>query len=1386
MNKRSLFAVFAAATLAANAQKENVPVATGQFSPEWESLNAWECPGWFKDAKFGIWAHWGPQCQAEDGDWYGRFMYYDGTSQNTWHFDHFGDPAEFGLKDLCNAWKAENWDPESLINLYKSVGARYFMALGNHHDNFDNWNSPYQEWNSVNVGPKKDLIKGWGDACKKAGLPLGVSIHASHTWTWLEPSQNYDGNLTKEDGYTLNEDGSEKWWKGMDPQELYAQQHEHSTGWESSGTIHSQWDWGNGASLPSEAYKTKFQNRVLELINDYNPDMLYFDDTAMPFYGCDDAIGQNILAHYYNHSAKQNGGTPNVVVTGKQLTDSDKKHMLWDVERGIPDRIQDEYWQTCTCIGDWHYSQSTYNNNGYKSAKQVVNMLVDIVSKNGNLLLSIPVKGDGTIDDKEVAILNEIKAWMDVNSSSIYGTRPWKTFGEGPLAEASHALSAQGFNEGNNYSSSDVAYCQRNDTLFATIMRWPSKQKFTFESLGMTSEYYPGKVKMIELIGYGPVDYSQGVNGLTVTIPSTKPNEIAPVFQMTFEENTDQVIFSDIINAYEDIIENLQTQTSYNTGKYSKKGVQAFKDAMEDAKQYINDTEANQKVVISKLQEEYELLNTTGRNQAGAPSEENARDYTTEYLVEASKFSASDIGSRFGTPENWTVENFNVPMIDPSKGTRKGIDNYPGYNCLNLGVWSGEDEEPYTCDLSNARVYRKVHLEPGRYYFGAKKESSYNLGNDAFIYAATETLTTGSIEDNAIAFANLSSSETGTFYGIYFTLKAEQDVVLCFQADLTSGSSQQEIRIGEVKLNYYGNMDFDALSELVTSGWETIDNAKINYNTGSYKKSAADTLRAAIVVAENTLDTSESEDFTEAYNTLQAAIEDFLTNGKNIGGQPLEGSYEDITIEKLKEANNFERTEETNNGARFGAPKNWVVENFGFDNEAGIDNNPGYDCLHLEVWWNNNAFAEHGYDIKNVRLYQKVELPAGRYHFGASYPTAEANDDLYIFASESLTTTDEIPTASIAYEQVKLAPADGTFRGITFTLDEDQEIYLGFQADFSAVSTANLRASGVKLLSYGNMNYVKVLELVSDIEKKCQSLTFSNNTGHYSPEAYEALKQVLDEAGKVNESTSMDDVTAQYNAVNEAYNNFLENGKVAGGQPDMINATDITESQLIEASDFSRADASVTTRFATPANWTVENFMIDNGSDGVKNGIDKYPGYECLSIGIWNDLGNNSEGDPANARIYRKVHLEPGHYYFGAGYNTTYNVSSNAYLFAADEVLSSDEIPTKSIAYYPINKASDNDGLIHGIYFTLEEEKDILLGFQMDLTSGSSCQEFRAKSVVLYSYNGATAIEEIPMVEEEDADIHIYSVTGVELNRIPDHGLYIIRQGNKSVKYLKK
>jgi len=812
--------------------KDNVPVETGTFTPDWNNLGAWECPEWYENAKFGIWAHWGPQCEAEDGDWYARGMYFKGSEQYNWHVSHFGDPSVFGLKDLCNAWKAEEWDPDSLIKLYKSVGAQYFMTLGEHHDNFDLWNSPYQEWNSVNVGPKRDIVKGWSDACKKYGLPLGVSIHGSHAWTWLEPSQAFDGNLTKADGYTLNADGSEKWWKGLDPQELYAQNHVHSTGWDNSGTIHSQWDWSDGASLPSEAYKMKLQNRVLELINDYDPAMLYFDDTVLPFYGCDESIGLNILADYYNHSAKEHNGIPQCVVMGKILNEQQKEAMLWDIERGAPDKTQTKHWQTCTCIGDWHYSQSVYNNNGYKSAETVIRMLVDIVSKNGNLLLNIPVRGNGTIDDKELTILKGIKAWMDVNKSSIYGTRPWKVYGEGPTAAAANPINSQGFNEGTSYSSKDIRFAQRNDTLFATIMVWPSLTKYTIGSLAVSSPYFSGDVKSASLLGYGPLPYAMDNNGLTVKLPTTRPNIISAVLAITFSKSITYNNLLQLESSIDSTLTSLSDRINDNTGGYSKNEVEKLKESIEEAKSTnASSDSATINTAFTKLQTAYLDFTNNGYNTGGKPDMTNATNVTTKYLKEAENFSRTDNSTtRFGSPKYWTVNNFKIPQTDGS-GTKNGIDKYTGKSALMLGVWN--DASSNTAgSLSSARIYQKVHLTKGKYYFGATYNTIYNL-SDAYLFATYNIVNNTSITTKTIAYYNISNgSSDSNYYGINFTLDQDSDIYLGWSADLTTNSTQ-EFRADKIMLLKYD--DATGISENM-SGENEADNQYFSIDGIEIKK----------------------------------------------------------------------------------------------------------------------------------------------------------------------------------------------------------------------------------------------------------------------------------------------------------------------------------------------------------------------------------------------------------------------------------------------------------------------------------------------------------------------------------------------------------------------
>jgi alpha-L-fucosidase len=506
-------------------QTDIEPIAPGKFEPTWQSLSQYKVPDWFRNAKFGIWAHWGPQCQPEQGDWYARGLYEYGSNYYKWQVANYGHPSKVGFKEVIHDWKAQNWEPEKLVKLYKRAGAQYFFAMANHHDNLDLWNSKYQEWNSVSVGPKKDIITGWANAAKKYGIPFGLSVHASHAWTFYEPSQRadtsgvykgipYDGKLTKADG-------KDTWWEGLDPQELYAQNHELSKGW--------GWEWQKDAvTPPSQAYCDKFYNRTMELINKYNPDLIYFDDTALPLYPASDA-GLKLAAHYYNHNMATHNGNLEAVLFGKILTEEQKKCMVWDVERGAPDKGQNLAWQTCTCIGDWHYNRWRYDANSYKSAKDVILTLVDIVSKNGNLLLNIPVRGDGSIDDKEVAILEAIAAWMDVNKESIFETRPWKVFGEGPVAETLNPMKEQGFNEGKvKLTAKDIRFVQKGNVVYVTLLGIPSED-IVIKSLGKLA----GNIKKIEILGSKEkLSWNQAKESLFIKKPNVFPNDISLVFKI--------------------------------------------------------------------------------------------------------------------------------------------------------------------------------------------------------------------------------------------------------------------------------------------------------------------------------------------------------------------------------------------------------------------------------------------------------------------------------------------------------------------------------------------------------------------------------------------------------------------------------------------------------------------------------------------------------------------------------------------------------------------------------------------------------------------------------------------------------------------------------------
>jgi alpha-L-fucosidase len=515
------------------------PVAPGPFAPTWASLGQYRVPAWFRDAKFGIWAHWGPQCQPERGDWYARNMYCQGSAQYEEHLKLYGHPSKFGFKDVIHEWKAEHWDPEKLLALYQRAGARYFFALANHHDNFDLWDSKYQPWNSVNLGPKQDLIAGWAAAARRHGMKFGVSVHAAHTWSWYETAQGadktgplagvpYDGKLTKADGQGT-------WWEGYDPQDLYEQRHAPSPNFQEPTSIWSRWAWDNGVSTPDQAYCEKFYNRTVDLIDKYHPDLIYFDDTALPLWPVSDA-GLKLAAHFYNRNQQRHGDDG--VLFGK-LLEADQKHcMALDIERGRSNVIEPLPWQTDTCLGNWHYDIAVFERHGYKSAKTVVQTLIDVVSKNGNLLLNVPLKGDGTPDSDELAIVTRIGDWMQINGEAIHGTRPWKVMGEGPQMAATGATSGSNFNEDKvkPFTADDVRFTTKGRKLYAFVMGAP-KTTVRIQSLGTNAGLLGAPIAAIRLLGSDEkLTWSQAAGALTIEAPHAIPDDIAVVFEITPRE----------------------------------------------------------------------------------------------------------------------------------------------------------------------------------------------------------------------------------------------------------------------------------------------------------------------------------------------------------------------------------------------------------------------------------------------------------------------------------------------------------------------------------------------------------------------------------------------------------------------------------------------------------------------------------------------------------------------------------------------------------------------------------------------------------------------------------------------------------------------------------
>ncbi len=536
----ALAAVSVLLLVSAGPAAEPVPaertIAPGPFQPNWESLAAnYRCPDWFRDAKLGIWAHWGAQCVPEEGDWYARNIYMQGLRQYDAHLATHGHPSEFGFMEIYNLWKVDRWDPNKLMDLYVAAGAKYFVAMATHEDNFDAYNSRYHDWNSVRVGPKRDIIGDWAKAARARGLRFGVSNHSSHAWHWFQTAYGYDPEGPKAgvryDAFRLTKaDGQGKWWEGLDPRDLYGKPRPEMVLPDGITTKKAAREWHDAHNLPwtekAPPGDPEFTNgwfyRVRDLVDQYQPDYVYLDNTELPL----EQAGLDIAAHYYNASRAWNGGKLDAVLIAKGLSETRRPAVVQDFERSIPDRIMAAPFETGTCIGQWHYQK----NLEYKSVGQVLRIFLDVVSKNGTLLLNIPQRGDGSIDEREVAFLEKLGAWTKINGEGIFGSRPWQVFGEGPTriprGRAGDAVIP--------FTAEDLRFTTKGGKLYVFLMIEPTGPTVV-KALGLDAP--TGKrVKAIELVGSDEIlRWHQDGAAAHVERPVRLPSADVISYRVTFE-----------------------------------------------------------------------------------------------------------------------------------------------------------------------------------------------------------------------------------------------------------------------------------------------------------------------------------------------------------------------------------------------------------------------------------------------------------------------------------------------------------------------------------------------------------------------------------------------------------------------------------------------------------------------------------------------------------------------------------------------------------------------------------------------------------------------------------------------------------------------------------
>ena len=469
----------------------------GPFKPTWDSLKSYQVPEWYRDAKFGIFIHWGVySVPAFGSEWYPREMYKQGSNEFKHHVATYGPQSKFGYKDFIPQFKAEKFDPTAWADLFRKSGAKYVMPVGEHHDGFPMYSSDLTDWCAAKMGPKRDVIGELAKAVRAEGLHLGVSSHRAEHYFFLNQGRGFDSDVRDPANAAFYGPAN------IGPAPLKNAMH-----------------WGGH---PDTAYMNDWLARTAEIVDRYQPEIVWFDwwietKEFEPYL-------QRFASYYYNDAARR-GSTAAI---NYKFDAYPQGAAVLDIERGQLDKPEARFWQTDTSISikSWGYIE----NDSFRSPQSLIHQLIDIVSKNGCLLLNIGPKSDGTIPEQEQKILLDMGRWLSVNGEAIYGTRPWSIYGEGPTKVVGGSFNDTATKA---YKSQDIRFTTKGDALYAIVLGWPEDGKFTIKALAKGSAGALGNIDKIQLLGSdAEIKWTRDANGLQIEVPGAKTGEYAWAFRI--------------------------------------------------------------------------------------------------------------------------------------------------------------------------------------------------------------------------------------------------------------------------------------------------------------------------------------------------------------------------------------------------------------------------------------------------------------------------------------------------------------------------------------------------------------------------------------------------------------------------------------------------------------------------------------------------------------------------------------------------------------------------------------------------------------------------------------------------------------------------------------